>query len=554
MRRSRFAAVVLVVAIALVGVGLGAGVAVQSLGGASSGGALGPPHFVEETATAGIVHTYAGDARFATGGGVAVLDCDGDGRPDVYLAGGSGPASLYRNDGAPGGTLHFTRIADPATDLTDVLGAYPIDIDGDGIVDLAVLRLGETVLLRGLGGCRFERANERWGFDGGDAETSAFSATWERDARLPTLALGRFLKLDANGQQTLDCDTNLLLRPDASGSRYGAPIPLAPGYCALSVLFSDWDVSGRQDLRVTNDRNYYIDGQDQLWRVAPGEAPRAYTEAEGWLPLHIMGMGIASRDLTGDGFPEVYLTSQGDNKLQTLAAGPARPTYKDIALERGVTSAQPFTGGDVLTSTAWHPEFGDVNDDGLTDLLVTKGNVDAQPDFAAKDPNDLFIGQPDGTFQEGADAAGILDYDRSRGAALADFDLDGLPDLIVVEYGAPVRIWRNVGAGDAGRPAPMGHWLELRPTQPGPDRDAIGGWLEVKAGDVVQRQEITIGGGHASGELGWLHLGLGAATEAQVRVTWPDGEIGPWLTLPADEFAIIDRATGQATPWTPPKD
>ena len=100
----------------------------------------------------------------------------------------------------------------------------------------------------------------------------------------------------------------------------------------------------------------------------------------------------------------------------------------------------------------------------------------------------------------------------------------------------------------------MGHWLKLRPTQPGPDRDAIGGWLEVKAGDVVQRQEITIGGGHASGELGWLHLGLGAATEAQVRVTWPDGEIGPWLTLPADEFAIIDRATGQATPWTPPKD
>ena len=61
-------------------------------------------------------------------------------------------------------------------------GAYPLDIDGDGTVDLAVLRIGENVLLRGLGGCRFERANERWGFDGGDRITMAFSATWEGSA------------------------------------------------------------------------------------------------------------------------------------------------------------------------------------------------------------------------------------------------------------------------------------------------------------------------------------------------------------------------------------
>jgi enediyne biosynthesis protein E4 len=49
-----------------------------------------------------------------------------------------------------------------------VTGAYPVDIDSDGITDLVVLRVGETVLLRGLGDCAFERANESWGFDGGD--------------------------------------------------------------------------------------------------------------------------------------------------------------------------------------------------------------------------------------------------------------------------------------------------------------------------------------------------------------------------------------------------
>ena len=93
-------------------------------------------------------------------------------------------------------------------------------------------------------------------------------------------------------------------------------------------------------------------------------------------------MGIASQDLTGDGHPEVFLTSQGDNKLQTLENGPAQPTYKDMALKAGVTAQRPYTGGDVLPSTAWHPEFEDVNNDGLVDLFVSKGNVEAQPDYA----------------------------------------------------------------------------------------------------------------------------------------------------------------------------
>src|SRR5207247_2839321 len=106
------------------------------------------PHFIEEAASAGIDQVYDGDFTASVGGGVAVFDCDGDGRPDVYLAGGANPARLYRNDAAVGGPLHFARIPDPATDLSDVNGAYPIDIEGDGQVDLVVLRRAESVLLR----------------------------------------------------------------------------------------------------------------------------------------------------------------------------------------------------------------------------------------------------------------------------------------------------------------------------------------------------------------------------------------------------------------------
>ena len=182
------------------------------------------------------------------------------------------------------------------------------------------------------------------------------------------------------------------MRAGGIGDRYDTPIALSPAYCTLSLLFSDWDRTGERDLRVANDRHYYLDGSEQLWEIAPGAAPHLATEADGWRPLQIWGMGIASHDLTGDGKPEVFVTSQGDNKLQTLDDGATGPAYHDMAIEVGATAAQPYTGGDVLPSTAWHPEFADVNDDGFIDLFVTKGNVEAQIDNAARDPSNLLIG------------------------------------------------------------------------------------------------------------------------------------------------------------------
>ncbi len=62
---------------------------------------------------------------------------------------------------------------------------------------------------------------------------------------------------------------------------------------------------------------------------------------------------------------------------------------------------------------------------------------------------------------------------------------------------------------------------------------------------------MTVGGGHASGQLGWIHIGIGAAEEASVTVTWPDGETEGPLTMPADAWAVIERGTGRAEPWRP---
>jgi hypothetical protein len=538
MSRRALGVAATVIAIAVVGV-VGAILLVR----AGAAAAPSPPHFVEVAAEAGIDHTYDGDFDFFVGGGVAAFDCDDDGLQDVFLAGGSEPAALYRNLSAVGGPLRFEKVVSEATSLGDVTGGYPIDIDGDGEMDLVVLRFGENLVMRGLGDCRFERANEQLGIDGGEDWTVGFSAAWEGDAGLPTLAFGNYLVPAPDGEPAR-CADNQLVRPNAVGTAYDPAIPLTPSYCTLSMLFSDWNRTGRRDLRMSNDRHYYgadPAGEEQLWRIDRGLPPRLYTAGDGWRQLRIWGMGIASQDLDGDGMPEVYLTSQADNKLQALTDGPTRPTYGDIALDRGVTATTPFAGDTTLPSTAWHPEFQDVNNDGLMDLYVSKGNVEAQPDYATEDPSNLLIGQPDGGFVEGAEQAGIVTFARARGAALVDLNMDGLLDLVEVNRRSPVHVWQNVGAGTADAPAQMGTWVSLRPQQDGPNRDAIGAWVDVRVGDRVTAREVTIGGGHAGGQLGWIHFGLGDASAAEVRVTWPDGEMGPWIPVRAGNYATIRR-------------
>jgi enediyne biosynthesis protein E4 len=498
------------------------------------------PTFTDETATSGLSTVYDGDWEYMVGGGVATFDCSGDRFPEVFLASGAGPSALFVNRSPVGGTLAFEK--SDALTLDAVLGAYPLDIDSDGVMDLVVLRQGENRLMRGLGDCRFEAANDAWGFDGGDAWSSAFAAIWEKGQSWPTLAIGNYIDRTEEAFPWGSCTDNWLHRPD--GTRFGAPIPLTPSFCALSMLFTDWNRSGKPSLRVSNDREYYKGGQEQLWHLEPGQAPALYGEKEGWKRLRIWGMGIASADVNLDGYPDYFLTSMADNKLQVLKdAASGLPDYADIAFKSGITAHRPYTGGDLNPSTAWHAQFADVNNDAVQDLFMAKGNVAQMPDFAAKDPNNLLLGVGDGTFVEAGDRAGVASMAIARGAQVVDLNLDGKLDILVQNRWTGPEVFRQTGDLASS-------WVQVRLVQDGTNRDAIGAVIELRRGDRVERHEVTSGGGHVSGSVGWLHFGLGAADAADLRVVWPDGTEGDWMTLPAATFQILKPGLPPEA-WTP---
>jgi hypothetical protein len=105
---------------------------------------------------------------------------------------------------------------------------------------------------------------------------------------------------------------------------------------------------------------------------------------------------------------------------------------------------------------------------------------------------------------------------------------------MVVNRRAAAELYQNV-TEDAG------NWVSVRLSQDRPNRAAVGAWVELRIGEAVQMQEVTVGGGHVSGRSGPLHFGLGAAEKAELRVLWPDGTASAWQPVSASEEVEVQR-------------
>lgn len=516
------------------------------------------PAMVEEAEHAGIKHQYTGPWEYFVGGGVASFDCNGDRLPDLFLAGGTSQAKLFINRSKPSGQLQFenTEINITKSLLKKVLGAYPVNLDNDEYMDLVVLRLGNNLLFKGGTNCSFSLANKQFSFDGGDAWTTAFSTKWQQGNKFPTLAFGNYVDRSAQGSPWGTCHDNRLVNSNPTANNlpnYSVSQPLSPGYCTLSMMFTDWNKSGQPALRITNDRQYYRGGHEQLWHIDKNNPPREYSVGQGWQKLKIWGMGIAQSDLNGDGKPEYALSSMGDTKLQTLDEERTEesPQFRDIAFEKQMTAHRPYTGGDVKPSTGWHVQFADFNNDARPDLFIAKGNVEAMTDFAEFDPDNLMLAGADNKFHEFGKEAGIALNTRGRGAVVEDFNADGMLDLLVVNRKANVSLFRNQGAKTSWGYRGMGNWLGIELDNGSSNRSAIGAVISVKSGNLVQTRTVQIGGGHASGQSGFSHFGLGVAERATIRIQWPDGTKSAEYRALAGNFIVIRKSSNLPLYWYP---
>lgn len=504
------------------------------------------PTLHEVTASAGIDFAHergATPTRFlveAMGGGVTVLDFDGDGRQDLYFVDSGdvpfGPGAkrapankLYRNLGG----LRFEDVTARAgvAGRGYMMGAIAADYDNDGDQDLFITGVGLNLLYRNRGDGTFEDATARAGLADDQWCTGATFLDADRDGDLDLFVL-RYVAWDfASERPQTQSGVPVYPAPDVFepiANRYwrnrgdgtfedasqaaGVAELLGKG---LGVLASDLDDDGDVDLYCANDteRNFVLenlgDGRFRDVGVVSGAAYGAEGRAES-------GMGVDGGDLDADGLTDIVVANF-QREPNAVYRSEGRLRFTEVSAASGTAEA-------AMQSLGFGVRLADFDCDGELDLAVANGHIqeriaELEPGVGWAQAPQLFRGLGGARFELVSDLQ-PEDFRRprvARGLACADLDDDGDLELVLGVLAGPAVVFENRG-GQAR------NWIGVRCVGTRGDATALGAKVLLEAGGRTRVGEVRSGGSYLSQSDLRVHFGLGDLERVErVIVRWPDG-------------------------------
>lgn len=496
------------------------------------------------------------------GGGIALFDCDNDGKLDLavvndstveqYRAGGNLMVTLYHQDGNSS-SIHFTDITKESGLTTRGWGmAIAVgDYDNDGLPDLYVTGYGHNVLYHNLGNCRFEDVTTKAGVEAGGFSTGAAWADYDRDGHLD-LFIARYVKTDLNHlpdpardfrgyrgvlfelPDRMEGETDILFRNRGDGTfedvskKAGVSDP--EKFHGMGVTWGDYDGDGWPDLYVTNDHGrtlmYHNLQNGTFEEVGMPMGTALGPEGQGY-----GNMAGDFGDFDRDGKLDLFVT-RADDQPASLYWNKG-DYFLDIAREAGI--AIP-----TKAPVKWGTGFGDFDNDGWPDIIVANGSFSSLLDVLPKEyrfaePLQLFRNRGNLTFDEVADAAGLNAgplYSR-RGTALGDINNDGRLDVVVFNADAPPSVFLNETKNS-------NHRVVFKLIGTKSNRGAIGARVRVITSKMTQIDEVRAGGSYNSTNDTRLHFGLAnEGTIRKIEVFWPSGAKQEFSEVPADAIYEI---------------
>jgi enediyne biosynthesis protein E4 len=504
-----------------------------------------------------------------TGTGVAILDYDNDGWPDIFLVNGT------TLEGFPAGkapTNHLYRNNHDGT-FTDVTvqagldasgwgqGVCVGDYDNDGWEDLYVTYYGSNRLYHNQGGV-FTEVAEKAGVAGSGKSwgTGCAFVDYDRDGRLD-LMVANYVDFDVSsapapgerascvwkgvpvmcGPRGLRGAKNILYHNRGDGIfedvTVKAHIDQTDGHYAFSVSTLDFDDDGWPDIFVACDSTpsiLYHNNRDGTFTDVAVTAGAAYNE-DG---REQAGMGSTVADFNGDGRLDIFKTNFSDD-TSTLYRNNGDGTFDDVTYAAGLGTHTQYLG--------WGTMFLDFDNDGWPDLLLVNGHVYPEVDkqhlgSSYREPRILYHNNGNGTFTDiSAEAGpGITAVLSGRGLAVGDLWNDGRISAVISNMNAAPSLLVN-------QVRSTNHWIAIRTAGTKSNRDGIGARMTVKAGQRMLVNEVRSGSSYISNNDMRVHFGLGTADKIEwIEIRWPSGLVERFENLPVDSIHTLKEGSGTA--------